>query len=230
MSLLIDLQKQNGGKWVEFYALDLTDLGGSVITFHSGVNQLNQPVVWQGVTYEAHPIRVTGFEVSGKSLARPKMSVSNIEGLITELLRGQQVLGGKLIRKRTMVKFLDAVNFVGGINPEADPNTHLRDEVYFVTQKLREDLEIIEFELGVPMDLEDVVIPRRPIVANVCAWPRYRGEGCGYAGPPVADRFDNPTTDPALDACSKKTSGCKLRFGEYGELPMGAFPAAGLTR
>lgn len=230
MSILIDLQTQNAGQWAEFFVLDCTDLGGSITRFHAGTNKLKQPVVWQGATYQPYPIKVSGFEVSGKTLPRPKMAVSNVSGLISALLATQKILGAKLIRKRTMVKFLDAVNFVGSVNPNADPNVHLNDEVYFVSQKIREDVEIVEFELSVPMDLEGIVIPRRPIVANVCTWPKYRGDGCGYSGGPVADKFDNPTTNPLLDDCSKLVSGCKLRYGETGELPIGCFPGAGLTR
>lgn len=122
-----------------------------------------------------------------------------------------------------------AVYTLAPSNPTADPNSHLDDETWYVAQKTTENQAIIEFELGSPIDLEGVTIPRRQIVANVCGW-RYRGDGCGYAGPPVADVNDQPTSSALLDRCSKRLSGCKLRFGDTAELPFGAFPAAGLIR
>lgn len=122
-----------------------------------------------------------------------------------------------------------AVYTLAPFNPTADPNSHLDDETWYIAQKTTENQAIIEFELGSPIDLEGVTIPRRQIVANVCGW-RYRGDGCGYAGPPVADVNDQPTSSALLDRCSKRLSGCKLRFGSNAELPWGAFPAAGLIR
>jgi lambda family phage minor tail protein L len=73
------------------------------------------------------------------------------------------------------------------------------------------------------------MLPRRQVVQNVCAW-RYRSAECGYTGGAVADINDQPTTDPARDQCGKRLASCKLRFGQYAELPFGGFPAAGLIR
>jgi lambda family phage minor tail protein L len=60
---------------------------------------------------------------------------------------------------------------------------------------------------------------------------RYRDpEGCGYAGGAVAKVDDTATTDLAQDDCSRRVSGCKLRFGATAELPIGIFPGAGVLR
>lgn len=224
------LQKTDGGAWVELFAFDATIAGGGTFYFHAGTNRINAPVVWQGVTYNALPIKVTGFEKSGTQLPRPRLAASNVAGLITALIATtSDLIGAKVTRKRTMVQYLDAVNFVGGVNPTADPSSYLPDEVFYIMQKTREDNTVVEFELGSPLDLQGIMIPRRQIVGTVCAW-RYRGEGCGYAGPAVADENDVPTSVLANDKCSKKTSGCKLRFGANAVLPFGGFPAAGLIR
>lgn len=67
-------------------------------------------------------------------------------------------------------------------------------------------------------------------MSNVCPWA-YRGPECGYTGGPVADVNDEATSNPALDDCSKRVSGCRLRFGsDPAGLPYGGFAAAGLTR
>lgn len=114
-------------------------------------------------------------------------------------------------------------------NPTADPNSYLPDDIWYISQKTTENAQVVEFELASPVDLEGVMIPGRQIQPNLCAW-RYRGEGCGYAGGPVADANDNPTSILANDRCSKRTSGCKLRWGSNAELPFGGFPGAGLVR
>lgn len=409
MSILGELQLPNGQAFVELFEIDATAQGGDIIRFHAGTNGLRQPVVWQGNTYDPHPIMASGFEVSGQQLPRPKLAVANVNGLISALLMQSDLLGAKVTRKRTMVKYLDAVNFParknlltytedmrnvaggwgGGIartltsiysdygerytraqkavssssdsfsyqfkftaytgqltltmkfradtsdklsfgfyngagwganadstatiisgpgtlvrstgalwyvrnlsatedtyvsitrnflgdgsgawifaypdeqssttigkgvlctaaqveegaaftgyqpilgatfirNPTADPNSYLPDEIWYISQKTSENAQIVEFELGVPIDLEGVMIPGRPIQANLCWW-RYRGDGCGYAGPPVADANDNPTSILANDRCSHLISGCKLRWGSNAELPIGCFPSSRLT-
>lgn len=107
--------------------------------------------------------------------------------------------------------------------PTADPNQYLSRDVWVVDRKSSENRVFIEFELAAPIDVAGVMLPRRQVVANVCAW-RYRSAECGYAGGPVADRDDNPTNNPALDACGKRLASCKLRFGQTGVLPYGGFP------
>lgn len=109
-------------------------------------------------------------------------------------------------------------------NPTADPDAHLDDDIYYVTRKSSE-FPILELELGSPMELPGVSLPRRQIIANTCAW-RYRSGECGYAGGPVANEYDQPTTVLAQDKCSHTVNGCKLRFGANAELPFGGFPGA----
>jgi lambda family phage minor tail protein L len=229
MTLFNELQTQSAGSWVELFELDATLVGGAIIRFHAGTNELNLAVVWQSQAYNPLPVKADGFDISSQALPRPRIKVSNINSYISTILVGNNLLGAKVTRKRTLVKFLDAVNFENSINPTADPNAHLPDDVYYINQKLNENAEYVEFELGSPLDLEGLTLPKRPIVANVCIWA-YRGDGCGYAGGPVATFTDTPTSNPALDACSKRLSGCALRFGENNDLPIGAFPAAGLLR
>ena len=163
----------------------------------------------------------------------PKLSVSNIDGRITALcLMFGDLVGAKVIRRQTLVKYLDAANFPEG-NPTADPNEHFQDEVWFIERKTSEDKETVEFELTTAIDLNGEQLPGRQIIAGVCGWlirGGYRGPYCGYTGPAVADANDVPTDDPARDQCSGLVRGCKLRFGADKELPYGGFPAAGLLR
>ncbi|HBK9561818.1 TPA: phage minor tail protein L [Escherichia coli] len=66
------------------------------------------------------------------------------------------------------------------------------------------------FILANPVETDGSVFPARIMLADICTWT-YRGDECGYDGPPVADEFDKPTSDPAKDQCSRCPAGCRLR-------------------
>jgi lambda family phage minor tail protein L len=191
---------------------------------------LKNDIVWQGITYPRFPIEVKGFEKSGRgALPQPKARVSNTGGLIGALCREyQDLIGTRVTRKRTFLKYLDAVNFPGGVNPTANPAMAFMDEVWYVSRKSREEAVIIEFELKAAFDVSNKKLPGRQFV-RICRW-KYRGPYCTYSGPPVADVYDQPTTDPAEDRCGKRVPSCQLRFGEDSRLPHGGFPGAGMVR
>jgi lambda family phage minor tail protein L len=201
-------------------------LPGQTIRFHAGTNELLGSVVWQGNTYTPWPINAAEFATPSQgSPARPKLQVGNFGGNISALCRAyEDLLAVKLKRRRTLVKYLDAVNFSAG-NPTASPAEEYPVETWIITRKVNETPAAIEFELGSPLDLQGVKLPRRQVVAGTCLWEYRKGE-CGYAGGPVADYADNPTSDPAKDQCSLTMRGCKKRFGANGELPFGGFPGS----
>ena len=231
MTIQQDLQTTGGKQLVELYELDATTAGGVLMRFHNGVSEIGGDVVWQGNTYIRFPIEATGFEYNGKGkIPRPTLRVANITGLLGALVRSyQDLVGCRFTRKRTMVKYLDAVNFVGGVNPSADPTSQMPDDVYFIDRKANENKVMIEFELAAAFDVAGVQLPRRFIVQNVCAWA-YRGGECGYTGAVYFDATDQSVPTLALDSCGKRLSSCKARFGQHAELPFGGFPAAGLVR
>ena len=113
MSIYGELQGFNSGQWVEMYSLDLTPFGGDIMRFYSGTNEMNQPLVWQGNQYLAYPCQVTGFSQSSSgAVSRPKLKLANVNGVIsTVLMQSGGIEGARFVRKRTKVKFLDAVNF-----------------------------------------------------------------------------------------------------------------------
>ena len=141
--------------------------------------------------------------------ARPTLAVSNLFGMVTGLAAGMQSLvGATVVRHVVYARFLDAVNFTGG-NPEADPEQEVVSR--WVIEQLSElKATTATFVLATPTETDGSVFPARIMLADVCSWI-YRSDECGYAGPPVADEFDKPTTDPAKDACSKCRTGCELR-------------------
>lgn len=110
-----DLQSLQPSALIELFVLDATVLGGTPVYFHAGTNGLQQPIVWQGQTYQPYPIQVNGFELTGQgALPKPTMSVSNVGGLISALvMEYDDLVGAKLIRKRTFAQYLDAANSAG---------------------------------------------------------------------------------------------------------------------
>lgn len=228
MTIKADIQSLTPGTLIDLYILDPTAQGGALVRFHSGINGLGNEVVWQGNTYTRWPITITGFERNSKgTLPRPKAQVANVTGLISAMVRSlNDLTGATVTRKRTFLKYLDAVNFAAG-NPSADPTAAFADEIYYVDRKSAENKLVVEFELAAAWDVTGVKLPRRQCVANICAWT-YRGAECGYAGGAVADATDTPTTALALDQCGKRLASCKLRFGATAPLPFGGFPGSGL--
>ena len=226
-----EIQKLSPSAIIELFVLDTSAISGDVFYFHAGTNGLRQRVTWQGQAYEPFPVQASGFEYNGNGqLPRPKIIVANITGAITALvLMYQDLLGAKLIRKRTFAKYLDAVNFDGSVNATADATAEFADDVFFIDRKSNENRDIVEFELAAAFDVTGVKLPRRQIIQNVCPW-RYRSSECGYTGTTYFNALDQSVALVALDVCGKRLTSCQARFGQNADLPFGGFPAAGLIR
>ena len=169
------LQSINPGAIIELFTLTLdSTLHGSstVHRFHNGSNMnANGNIVWAGNSYEKFPIQCEGFDFgSTGTLPRPTISVSNIFGTITTLLQGvnqttigNDLNGTKLVRIRTLAKFLDAVNFEGNTNPYGtpDPNAEFPQEIYFLDRKITESRDLVQWEAISALDLVNVKLPKR---------------------------------------------------------------------
>jgi lambda family phage minor tail protein L len=225
-----EIQKLDPSAVIELFEVDATSLGASdVFRFHSGTNGLGTDIVWKGETYIRYPIEITGFELSAQGqLPRPKLAASNALSAITAvLLQYEDLIGAKVTRKRTHARFLDAVNFDGGVNADADPDAAYPDDIYYIDRKAAENRDSVQFELASSIDLAGVQIPRRQVVQNLCPW-RYRGAECGYDDDQYFTENDEETSDVSADRCGKRLTSCKLRFGSGADLPFGGFPGAGL--
>lgn len=227
-----DIQKLNPGTIIELFQLDTVPIGGTETYYlHNGVNELGNNIVFDGITYTKFPIIAEGFDkTSSGTMPRPSIKIANVTGLMGALAKeNSDLVNAKVTRIRTFSKYLDAVNFPGGVNPNADPNQVIDQEIWIIDRKVSENRVYIEFELTALFDLQGVMLPRRQCIQNVCTW-KYRSSECTYSGGPVADKLDVPTSDLNKDQCGKRLSSCKLRFGANAVLPFGAFPAVGLLR
>ena len=230
-----DLQAISPSAIIELFTLELNALQHGVTTtyrFHAGTSlNSNGELVWAGNSYTRFPVEAEGFAYEGKgALPRPKIRCSNILGTITSILLSlpKGLEGAKVTRIRTLARYLDAVNFPGGVNPYGtpDPTAEFPREVYYVDRKAAETRDVVEFELAAAFDLIGVRAPKRQCISNICQWV-YRSAECGYTGTNYFNESDQSVASAAQDVCGKRLNSCKVRFGANAELPFGSFPGVG---
>lgn len=230
-----DVQTLEPGRRIVLYTLDAREFpGGGVARFHQHLTDpdgaLAGAIVWQGNTFNPWPIQAVGFERTSTQQPTPKLSVGNVDRSITALcLAFDDLVGAVLTRQVTFAKYLDPINFPGGVNPTADPGEEYPPETFYIERKVSETVDVVEFELSTPLEYNGVQLPRRQIVANQCPF-QYRQAGCAYIGPPVATEFDVPTSNPLLDKCGRRLQSCRMRQWPDNVLNFGGHPAAGLVR
>jgi lambda family phage minor tail protein L len=214
---------------VEFLTVEGTTRipGLPTYRFCGTVNEFGGDVVWQGNTYIRWSYDAQGWDKTGTgTIPRPSITLANPEGIISGLCMAYDDLAGAVVtRKRTLVQYLDAANFVDG-NAHASNTSHFPDEQFIIDRKSGEDFSTVSFELTSPWDLPGVMLPGRIALARTCLF-EYRGtDGCGYTGNAYFDVNDNPS-DANHDKCSQRLKGCRLRFGP--NVRFGGFPGLGRT-
>ena len=190
--LAIDTSKQaiNSG-YLEFYELQLGTGTVNTLFFHDGKNENTENITYQGNTYIALPIILTGVEVKGDgAIARPTLTVANVESILKSQSKfktamratdpawnaevdGEPVtntdfeiddlIGSKLTRRRTLEKYLTS-------NP---PIEFPKDE-YIIDRIQQKTNLIVVFELAAPFDLAGIRVPGRTVVGKYCPW-KYQG-------------------------------------------------------
>ena len=231
-SIYADLSTLAPNAIIELFELHYDNtLHGStdILRWHAGSNaDVTGNIAWNSNDYVRLPVQAEGFEYTNTgTLPRPTLSVANLDGAVTALLLGvnlttpgNDLTGAKVKRIRTLKKFLDGES-------AADPYATFPVEEWFIDRKATESRDVVSFELASKFDLSNKELPNRQVVANICQW-QYRSSECSYTGSNYFDVNNNTVGTLAQDACGKRLSSCKKRFGENGELPFGSFPGAGL--
>lgn len=231
-SVAAELSKLAHSAIVTLFEIDVRPIGGALHRFAPQINGRSMAITWQAQTYTPFPIEADGFEQTGTGpLPRPMVRVANVLGVMGLLNRQYSNLeGAKFVRRRTLARFLDAVNFPGSVNPTADPLAGYPDDEWVVDRKASQDHKLCVYELASPADVAGVKLPSRVVMSRRCGWV-YRSADCGYTGGPVSKSDDTPTALASEDRCSLSLTGCKARFGSDPDgLPYGGFPGAGLLR
>lgn len=197
--VVLESNLANPSALVELWSLDLTPIGVSTTYYFCNMSSNScQPIVFNGISYTPFPIKGEGFALDGKgSIPRPKLTVSNINGFVSAmLLQNGQLNGAVVTRIRVPARFLDAANFQSPtptwVTP--DPTGSWPPEPWVVNRKVTENPQVVTFELSSPIELQNIKLPFRQIIANVCRW-KYRQAGtCGYTGVPIADNANRTFT------------------------------------
>ena len=195
-----ELLKSSPFAIIELFELHLDQaIHGSneIIRFYNGVVVQTQTgeIVYRNRTYTAIPVEAEGFEYKAGQggFPRPTLRVGNLFSVVSALMvnvnettYGNDLTGAKVVRIRTLSRFLDAVNFDNDTNPYGTPSgEQMPQEVYFINRKIVETRDVVEFELAAKLDLENIKAPKRQCLANVCQW-EYKGgadgsrEGCSW--------------------------------------------------
>ena len=208
---LLDLQPT---AILELYKLfpDAVNSPSTFLSFHGG-SVFGENVIWQGIQYMPIPVEAEGFGVFGDgTLPRPKIKVSNKNKIVSYFLaKYKDFKNARLFRKKVFVKHLDDVNFDGN-NPFglANSDSEISEEKYFIGQKLQENKSFVEFELNLPLDLDNFDVNHRTVNAKYCYW-QYRGLGCRYKGLPI-EREDGEAFTDANDNIVTVNAGEELNF------------------
>lgn len=226
MTINADIQSLDPGRKIELFEVDCTEIGGDMLRFHGHLQSTS--IFWQGREYKPWSIQGSGFErTSDARQPEPTLTVGNVNGTISALcVYLADMVGARVTRRRTLSKYLDAVNFPTG-NPSADPGEEMAAELWYIEQKTGETSVQVEFTLSSALDFGGQQLPARQI-ANTCQFA-YRDANCGYTGSVYFTSKNARTQDPALDRCSMKTTGCECRYGVNEPLPFGGFLSDNLS-
>lgn len=193
---LIDLEPTTV---LEFYKLyyDTINEPDSFFPFHPCSNGIEKGIVFNSLMHIPIAVEVEDFETNiFNRINRPKIRISNSNYVMSSLLRKKNDFKfAKLERTKIFLKYIDDENFEGSTNPYgiSDVNAIISRDTYVISQKIQENINLVEFELTTPFDLENFTIPGRLVLGRYCYW-QYRGIGCNYFGPVVCQDNDNQFT------------------------------------
>lgn len=169
-----EISKINPSAIIELFELQLVAaIHGSnqIYRFHNGSSlNANGQITWKGNAYYRFPIEADGFAYQRGQLPRPTLSISNLHTTpnisaillaVNQTTTGNDLVGAKFVRIRTLVKFIDAVNFANNTNATADPNAEFPREVFFVDRKTNENRSVVSWELSAVFDLMGIRAPKR---------------------------------------------------------------------
>tara|TARA_Y100001973_G_scaffold19676_1_gene29036 strand:+ start:680 stop:1408 length:729 start_codon:yes stop_codon:yes gene_type:complete len=222
---------------LELFELDVSVIaaGQPVIRFVSAV-AVDNVIQRGGVGFMPTPIETEGFDQGGTgAVPQPTITVGDLTGQIGPWVwASQDLLGATLTRTLVLRENMD-----DGADP--DPSVSIGPPSLFkVAQKLSQTSSEVTFRLVAEIDQGEQKLPRRQVFKDSClrryrVWNSatstfdYAAADCPYNGAALFDITDQTTTIEGVDQCSRKISGCRLRF-PGAPLPTTAFPGVGARR
>lgn len=188
-------RKLEPGNLVSLFEVDYSIQGAEPpndkLYLHPYIRLAGGTLPFMGKTWQPFPIHFEGVDYNTQGTTpRPKLVVSNIDSIVTALLRQYgDFVACKVTRRRTFQEYLDD-GAEHGTAPDFADAQQFAPDIFSIERKSQETATFVEFELTTAWDTEGVSLPRRQILSSFCPW-KYRGTECGYVGPPVADKDDN---------------------------------------
>lgn len=215
---------------VTMFEIDLQHIGLGVFRF-SSTNTGDGVVSFDGNEYPPAPITADGFAWDGVgTMPRPSLHVVAKDLYFLNLVVDADDLVGAPVRRiKTFRKYLD--DGIAAGNSVSFPTDH-----FVIERKTSQNRHSLAFELSMALDQQGVQLPRLLVLRDSCVhryrywlgdrW-QYREVSCPYVGDNYFKSNGEATINPAEDACGKRISDCKLRFGDDAVLPRLAFPGVG---
>tara|TARA_A100001388_G_scaffold84277_1_gene60793 strand:+ start:43 stop:1221 length:1179 start_codon:yes stop_codon:yes gene_type:complete len=188
--LAVDIAKQEiSSGYLEFFELEVGEGSNNVLFFHDGKNENAEDITYDGNTYIALPLLLTGIEITSSGAAnRPTITIANVESMLktgskfkTQMEDGtwdatvddeliaaadfklDDLIGSRLTRRRTLEKYLSS-----------SPTVEFPTDVYIIDRIQQKTNLFVTFELAAPFDLAGVRVPARTVVGKYCGW-EYQG-------------------------------------------------------
>jgi lambda family phage minor tail protein L len=164
-----EANKLNPDAYLELFTFDASVIGrvdlvdGPILYYtntSAGSDSQFTNILWQGNEYLPLPFEVTGIDNKGDgtALARPTISLSNVhKTLMLAVLTLGDLVGMKVTRCRTFYKFTD-----NGSEPNS--LTHFPLEVYYITRKIIQNRQVLQFEMSNALDRVGLKLPRRQVL------------------------------------------------------------------
>jgi len=187
--------------------------------YHTTVYLRDKESPYTHRAYTPFPIAFSGWEQKSEgAYARPNIQVANIlDTLSTGLgtFKYEDLLGLKLIRRKTLAKYLDTGPVV--TSAAAAPVEYPR-HIYLFARIDGMNASVVSFELTTPFDLEGVAIPGRKVYPYTCSW--------AYQGAAI----DTPFVGGGVGACSwlstSNNNGVNAYFDSNNNLLVGGVTVA----
>lgn len=174
-------------------------------------------VSFGGIVYQGYPCQLSSFGRSGESVeARASLTVSDISGLVGNIIDSYSVIKAQVIVKQTLPMFLDG-------QPTSDPSQFF-PLLLEISQYTGEYQNQFVFSIS-PYSLERKKLPARTY-SKRCQY--ILGDDDCQA--PIDKNFDisGNITTPANRACRKDLDACKQYHGHT--LRFGGFPSVSRIR
>jgi len=147
------------------------DFNGGLYYFSGSVDTSPDTIGFDGNTYYAMPIELTGVEVSSTGASnRPTLTIANVLNTFSAAIgnvKNDDLVGVKVTKRTTLYKYLD------GQSPAA-ATVEFPKKIYYIDRIDSEDKLFVSFELASPYDLSNITLPTRILAGKYCSWP-YQG-------------------------------------------------------